>query len=194
MGQELRVARGTVLRISAATQLNPDVDSLTRLELVALGDVLESVPAVGRDRIAFDTTVIADRSQWIAVRSFGMREAPYHVTVAHSAPVYVIVDDEPTWKPAELPKILGDLRFQLSRMLNEEIPPIVNAGPEPWETRALMAEQWLLQRLLLKPRIDRAEAAYRRLIADFEAVYGPGSGTAGARPLVLQKVEEEHDH
>lgn len=194
MGQELRVARGTVLRISASTALNPDVDLLARLELVALGEVRESVAAAGRDRLALDTTLVADRSQWIAVRSFGGRAAPEHVTVAHSAPVYVVVDDEPTWNATELPKIVGDLRFQLSRLLNEEIPPIVNAGPETWETRAPMAEQWLKQRLLLKPRVDRAEAAYRKLIADFEAVHGPGSGTAGARPLVREKVEEEHDH
>jgi hypothetical protein len=194
MGQELHAGRGTALRISAVAELNPDVDALARLELVVLGDVLVSVPAEGRDRIAFDTTVVADRSQWIAVRSFGMRDSPDQVTVAHSAPVYVVVDDEPTWKRGELPQIVGDLRFQLSRMLNEEIPPIVNAGPEPWETRAPMAEQWLLQRLMLKPRIDRAEAAYRGLIADFEALYGPRSGTAGARPFVLEKIEEEHDH
>lgn len=194
MGRELRVPRGTVLDIAAVAELNPDIGSLSSLELVALGEVLERAPAAGRERIALETTVVADRSFWLAVRSFGARDRPGDSIVAHSAPVYVVVDGEPTWKPAELPMIVGDLRFQLRRMLNEEIPPIVNAGPETWETRVPMAEQWLLQRLLLRPRVDRAEAAYRQLIADFEAVYGAGSGTAGARPIVIEKVDEEHDH
>jgi hypothetical protein len=35
MGEELRVARGTKLDVGAAAQLNPDVDSLDRLELNA---------------------------------------------------------------------------------------------------------------------------------------------------------------
>jgi hypothetical protein len=194
MGEELRVPRGAVLDIAAATELNPDVDSLDRLELVVLGEVLDRETAAGRDRVVLERTLVADRSLWIAVRSFGGRQEPGNLTVAHSAPIYVVVDDEPTWSRAQLPAIVGDLRFQLSRMQNEEIPPIVDAGPEPWETRTLTAEQWLLQRPLLKPRIDRADAAYRQLIADFEKRYGPGSGTAGARPITREKVEEEHDH
>jgi hypothetical protein len=35
MGEALRVARGTKLDVGAAAQLNPDVDSLDRLELNA---------------------------------------------------------------------------------------------------------------------------------------------------------------
>jgi hypothetical protein len=194
MGEELRVARGAVLDIVAATELNPDVGALDRLELVALGEVIDSVSAAGRDRIVLEKTLVADRSMWMAVRSFGSRQRSGSLSVAHSAPIYVVVDDEPTWNRAQLPTIVGDLRFQLSRMLNEEIPPIVNAGPEPWETRALTAEHWLLQRPLLKPRIERADAAYQQLIADFEKIYGPGSGTTGARPIVREKVEEDHDH
>jgi hypothetical protein len=194
MGEELRVPRGAVLEIAAATELNPDIDSLDRLELVALGEVLHGEAAAGRDRIALAHTLVAERSFWLAARSFGSRDEPHDSTVAHSAPIYVVVDDEPTWSPAQLPTIVGELRFQLSRVLNEEIPPIVNAGPEPWETRTLTGEQWLLQRPLLKPRIERADAAYRQLIAEFETFHGAGSGAAGSLPIVREKVEEDHDH
>lgn len=122
------------------------------------------------------------------------RRGTNEITVAHSAPIYVVVDDEPTWNPDALPDIVGELRMQLRRMPHEEIPPIVDAGPETWETRALAAEQWLRQRPLLKPRLERAEAAYLELIAELERFHGAGSGAAGALAIEREKVEEEHDH
>ena len=35
---------------------------------------------------------------WLAVRAYGGHQEPQFTTIAHSAPVYVVVDDEPTWK------------------------------------------------------------------------------------------------
>jgi hypothetical protein len=57
-----------------------------------------------------------------------------------------------------------------------------------------LAEQWLLQRPLLKPRIERAEAAYRQLVVDFEKFNGSGSGKAPPRAVVNELEDEEHDH
>ena len=57
--------------------LNPDVDKLDRLELVALGDVIDSKVGRGtRSRRARTRRIVADRSMWIAVRSFGSRQEP----------------------------------------------------------------------------------------------------------------------
>jgi hypothetical protein len=194
MGEELRVKRGTTLEFVSETRLNPDVDRLDRLELVALGEVIDSKAANGSDRVALNKRIVADRSMWVAVRSFGSKQDPRNMTVAHSAPIYIVVDDEPTWSHAQLPAIVDDLQHQLHRMLGEQIPTIVNAGPEVWETRTLMAEQWLLQRPLLKPRIERAEAAYRQLVVDFEKFNGPGSAKAPPRAVVNELEDEEHDH
>jgi len=194
MGEELRVKRGTPLNFVLETKLNPDVDKLDRLELVALGNVIDTQSAKGSDRASIRKTLVADRSMWVAARSLGSKQEPRNMTVAHSAPIYIVVDDEPTWSRTELPAIVGDLRYQLSRMLGEEIPTIVNAGPEVWETRTLMSEQWLLQRPLLKPRIDLADAAYRQLVTDFEKFNGVGSGKAPPRPAHTEMADEEHDH
>jgi len=194
MGEELRVKKGTPLDFIVETRMNPDLDRLDSVELVALGEVIATQRNQGSDRISITQRLVADRSMWVAARSFGSSRDPNNMTVAHSAPIYIVVDDEPTWSRTQLPTIVGDLRYQLSRMLGEEIPPIVNAGPEVWETRTLLAEQWLLQRPLLKPRIEMADAAYRQLVAQFEKFNGPGSGKAPPRAVMREMADEEHDH
>ena len=98
MGDELRVARGTRLQVAAAAQLNPDIDALDRLELVVLGDVNAQEPARGQDRIQLKKELVADRSMWVAVRAIGRHQEAQFNTIAHSAPIYVVVDDQPTWK------------------------------------------------------------------------------------------------
>jgi hypothetical protein len=99
------------------------------------------------------------------------------MVIAHSTPIYVVVDDEPTWSRKALPGIIADMRGQLDRMLTEPIDPVT--GPEPWETRLMLTEQWVLQRPLLKPRVEAADAAYAKLLADFSRITGlPAASSA----------------
>jgi hypothetical protein len=171
MGEELRVKKGTKLDIVAGTQLNPDVDTLDRLELVILGDVDQTLPANGKDRISSRKQITAEHSMWVAVRSFGKRNAPQNMTIAHSTPIYVVVDDEPTWKRGAVPTIVAEFRGRLQQILTDPLDPTGNTGeasPEPGEsqfdTRRMLDEQWLLQRPLLKPRVDAADALYQQLL------------------------------
>ena len=161
IGEELRVKRGAKLSISAAARMNPDVDSLDRLELVVLGDVTETAAANGRDSVKLTKTLTADRSQWIAVRAHGSRQDPRNMTIAHSAPIYVVVDGEPTWNRDKAPAIVAELRKQLDAMLTE---PVQQFSTNPWETRILETEQWPLQRPMLKPQVARADAAYAKIL------------------------------
>jgi hypothetical protein len=181
MGEEIRVKRGAQINIVAETQLNPDVDKLDRLELVVLGDVNETKKGTG-DKATIKKTITADHSMWIAARSLGSKQDPNNMIIAHSAPIYVVVDDEPTWNRAQLPNIIADMRGQLSRMLTEQIEPVT--GPEPWETRLMLTEQWVLQRPLLKPRVEAADAAYAKLLADmgkYAAAAPTKPSTSGGR-------------
>jgi len=173
MGEELRVKKGTKLDIVAATQLNPDADSLDRMELVILGDVAETVPSQGKDRIALRKQMTAEHSMWVALRSFGGRQADSNTTIAHSAPIYVVVDDEPTWKREAVPAIVAEIRDRLQKILSDPLDPTGNIGeastqPDQtqFDTRRMLDEQWLLQRPLLKPRVDAADALYQKLLDD----------------------------
>lgn len=98
MGDEIHVARGTQLDIAAKAQLNPDVDKLERLELVILGDVVATEAAHGHDHVQLDSHLTADHSMWIAVRAYGGRHEEWNMTAAHSAPIYVVVDEQPIFE------------------------------------------------------------------------------------------------
>ncbi len=181
IGSELRVKRGAKLDIAAAAKLNPDVDTLDRLELVVLGDVNETKSAEGKDRVQLRKQLTADHSMWIAVRALGGRQGPSGTTIGHTAPIYVIVDDEPAWNREKVPQIIGELRAQLERMRTEPYETPIT-GNESWENREVQTAQWRLQRPLLKPRIDIADAAYAKLLAHWSEVTGtPVPATAGTK-------------
>ena len=166
MGEEIHVKRGTRLDIVASAQLNPDLDKLDRMELVVLGDVAATESAQGKDKVAMKTQLVADRSMWVAVRAYGGRHDPRNMTVAHTTPVYVVVDDEPTWKAEAVPTLVAELRGRVQRILTDPIDTPI-AGNEPWETRLTLADQWLLQQPMLKARVDAADALYKQLLDRF---------------------------
>jgi hypothetical protein len=180
MGRELRVPRGTPLEVLADVRLNPDVDALDRLELVVLGDVTDTVAANGADTAELRKTITAEHSMWIAVRAYGSRQDPRNTTIAHSAPVYVIVDDEPTWKRDAVPEIVAELRGRLQRILTDPHDTPIS-GNEPWETRLTLVDQWLLQQPLLRPRVDAADALYQKLLDDWSAFTNAPTAAVGVR-------------
>ena len=106
MGQELEVDAGTRVEVIAEARLSPDVDRLDRLELVVLGEVVAAEPARGRDRITLRTQITVDESQWLAARAYGERESRGAVTVAHTTPVYIVVDGVPTWNADAVPQLV----------------------------------------------------------------------------------------
>ena len=116
---------------------------------------------------------------WVAVRAYGGKQDPRNMTIAHSAPIYIVVDEEPTWKREAVPEIVASLRGQLKTMLTEPYETPIT-GNEAWENREVLTEQWRKQRPLLKPRIDMADAEYEKLLDRFNQVTGasPTSATS----------------
>ena len=162
MGSELRVERGESLEIVAEASLNPDIDRLNRLELIVHGEVVATEAAAGSDRIRLETRIEAGESLWVAVRAFGDRDGERDMTVAHSAPVFVVVKDEPWWKLEAVPELVARHRAKLQELLTEPIQP---AGDlEYWETARLLEEEWEQQRLRLEPRVREADARYQALL------------------------------
>ena len=177
MGDELRVARGTPLAIEASARLNPEFDRLDRLELVVLGDVAAMAAADGTDAVALSHRMAAEGSLWIAVRAWGGRQEPREMTVAHSAPIYVEVGDEPTWKREAVPELVAHHRAQLQALLSTPIDP--QQDLETWETAATLVERWREQRSRLEPRVAEADRRYRELLEQFRR---SGSGADAGRP------------
>ncbi len=175
MGGELRVARGTPLAIEASARLNPELDRLDRLELVVFGDVAVTETAGGTDSAALSHRMTAEGSLWIAVRAWGGRQGPRDVTVAHSAPIYVVVEDEPTWKREAVPELVAYHRAQLQALLSTPIDP--QQDLETWETATTLVERWREQRARLEPRVAEADQRYRDLLERFwRSGSGPDAG------------------
>jgi hypothetical protein len=162
MGDEIHVARGSPLEIAASARLNPDVDRLDRLELVVLGSVAKSESAQGRDRVQLNAHLRADHSMWIAVRAYGGRQEEWNMTAAHSAPIYVVVDGEPSWNREQVPQIVARERGLLQELLTAPLVPTEDL--EAFATSKLLIEQWPRQRRLLEPRVRKADAFYRDLL------------------------------
>ena len=127
-----------------------------------LGDVNATVPAEGKDRLTFRQELKADRSMWIAVRALGARQDPRNMVVAHSAPIYVVVDGEPSWKADSVSELVAYQRTQLQELLTAPIEP--SDDLEPWETRDLLLSEWDGQRDRLRPTVDQANALYDKLL------------------------------
>jgi hypothetical protein len=172
-GSELRVARGTKLTVAASAALNPDLDALDRLELVVLGDVAATEEARGRDRLSLAQEIVADRSLWVAVRAFGRHQETANNTIGHSAPIYVVVDDEPTWKREAVPALVARQREKLALMRASNATNVDPMGDlEAWETKEKIVAEWQRQLPLLEPRIAAADARYAELLERWAALNG----------------------
>ncbi len=167
MGDELHVARGSSIEIAADAKLNPDIDRLNRLELVVLGDIAETEPSGGRDRIEMKKMLRVDHSMWIAVRAYGERSEPRNTTIAHSAPVYIVVDDQPFWKVSAVPDLIRRQRETLSDILNG--PLIPDEDLEEFQTHDLLLQEWPKQREMIRSRVSEADSIYERMLRRAQA-------------------------
>lgn len=156
MGAQLDVEAGARVPVVAEARLNPDVDALDRLELVVAGEVVATERARGRSRVELRTEVAVEESAWLAVRAYGGRESRRRTVVAHSAPVYLVVDGRPTWTRDAVPDLVRRYQGELDEMMSEPLDP--DEDLEPWETREILPVEWERQRELLQDRVEHARA------------------------------------
>jgi hypothetical protein len=99
---------------------------------------------------------------WVAVRAYGSHQEAQFTTIAHSAPVYVVVGDEPTWKADAVEQLVAIQRGHLNDLLRE--PVNADGDLEFFETRDTIVEQWHRQLPTLTPRVKEADARYAALL------------------------------
>jgi hypothetical protein len=174
------VPKGARLQVAASARLNPDIDALGRLDLIAQGDVVGTERANGSDKIELRKELTADHSMWIAVRATGAREVAAQGpiqelgAIAHSAPIYVVVDGQPFWKTEAVPELVRTERQILQDLVNGPVDPMGDL--EAWETVNVLAPQWERQRYLLRARVQEADSKYQDIL----------KRATGARPSAAQ--------
>ena len=128
-----------------------------------------TVEAGGGD-LALEATLTASDSLWLAVRARG--ETPDGIELlAHSAPVYLVVEGRPFWKPAAVPGIVQRQLHQLHLLDHKHLP--MSNCVEAWAVWEAEADGWARQRPLLEGRVAAARARYQELLDRLEAPAAP---------------------
>jgi hypothetical protein len=144
-GDEVKVRRNATVRIHARAWAPAEIGTPEKLELIAQGRVLRTVEG-GKPELKLDYDLRAEASQWIAARVSSSNGA-----LAHTSPIYMIVDGRPFVDRASLPAVvqkrLKTLDFIEGRLGEEKFV----REYAPGEVEAL------------RQRVEDARARYKKL-------------------------------
>lgn len=168
MGDTVRIAPGGELMISSRARMNPGLDRLDRLELVAHGEVVASVNSTpGTEELTLSHRLNPGEGLWLAIRAKGKG-----IGVAHSAPVYVEVGGKPdTFSREAVPALVDGYIGVIDEAMRAE--PQEFEDLEHWDTGSDIARQWAAQLPALREHAEQAKARLLEIRAAAVAV--PGS-------------------
>jgi len=101
-GSELICSKNKITRLSVKAISHPSIGELDRIALFNNdGVVVQELNTNFSDSICIELDHILIKSQWIAAMAICKNGA-----VAHTTPIYFIVDGNPTWDAAKAPGII----------------------------------------------------------------------------------------
>lgn len=157
MGATLSAQPGDRITIRANARLNPDLEALDRLELIIHGDVVQTAKADGSsDTLSLSHELMLHRGVWIAARAYGVDQA-----AAHTAPIYVQIDDQSFWCIEKVSEIAAAMRARLMELAT--LTPTLSEELEPWELGDTLAAMWRDQRAHIQQRTQKALSVYQSL-------------------------------
>ena len=159
LGDTVAARQGESLNVTARARVNPDIDSLDRVELVIHGAVVATVATErGSDSLALNHSLAADQSCWVALRAYGKNGG-----LAHSAPIYVSVDGVEDFRnKAVVPALVEKYRNRIATLL--ATVPQAHDDLERWETAHLMESTWKAQLPALRARAEQVLERYDELL------------------------------
>jgi hypothetical protein len=156
-GTDLALAAGDEIVVEAHASLNPDIESIDRLELVVQGDVVATASDVSDDnRLSLFWTAKVLEGTWLAVRAYGTDQA-----VAHTAPVYVTTGGG-FEKWSDVPALARGMMAKLDEFATAEADSTQEL--EAWSVGEPLERMLMEQRVAILERADEARAVYARLI------------------------------
>jgi len=157
MGSSLDLKTGDLLSIEASAALNPDIESLDRIELVIHGNVVATEEIVSAENtLTLNYSMTADDGAWLAVRAYGVEQ-----TVAHSAPIYVTTGGGFENRDAvpELAKRMMDILSEF-----DTVEADTTLELESWSVGEPLTAMLAAQRAAIMDRADAARAVYARML------------------------------
>jgi hypothetical protein len=158
MGSTVEVNPGDELSIVASVASSPTGERLDRLELVVHGEVVALASDVGADNsLSLDYTLAADSGVWIAARAFGIDQAK-----AHTAPIYVVVDERGFLKQRAVNAIIARMLERLDEFDSVQVD--VGSELETWSVGEPLTNMFDAQRARILHRVDQARRVYAGLL------------------------------
>lgn len=155
-GTELHLKRGDKVTIRAAASQNTDYDTLERLEIVVNGEVVARTTELSGDGLHIAHELHLEHGMWVAVRAYGR-----DYTKAHSAPVYIVADGDPSWRRQDVPALVAKMREAIRALLAAPSNALLDL--EYWQTHGKFSEEWKRQLPQLKLRVEAADKFYADL-------------------------------
>lgn len=158
MGTTIGVQPGSDLHVSATTAANPDIERLERLELVVHGEVVFVADDVSPENsISLQHNLVAENGMWIAARAYGTDQA-----VAHTAPVYVVVNERGFQKIDAVPDLVARMLARLDEFDSVQVD--VDSELETWSVKEPLTEMFNTQREKILQRVDEARRIYAAML------------------------------
>ena len=158
MGSTIGLNPGDGIVISTSVSSNLDAERLDRLEIVVHGEVVAVTDDVSRDNsIALEHSSVADGGMWIAARAYGKQQA-----VAHTAPVYVVVNDRGFIKSDAVADIIGRMLLRLDEFDTVQVD--VGRELETWSVGEPLTKMFAGQRFKILQRVDDARRIYAAML------------------------------
>lgn len=126
-GAEIKAARGDRLKVTVRARTHQAVSELDRVTIVNSDGIVKEIArstgmpapsADGPQAVTLEADIPVERSGWITASAVGTNGA-----LAHTSPVYVVVDGRPTWSPRLGPAIIERQLAAIGRMEQEFAGP-----------------------------------------------------------------------
>lgn len=158
MGSTIDSNPGDELVVSALVALNMDSEQLDRLELVVHGEVVAVADDLSQDNsLSLEYSLTADAGMWIAARAYGRDQA-----VAHTAPVYVVVNDRGFMKSNAVADIIGRMLTRLDEYDTLQVD--LDSELETWSVGEPLTKMLDDQRAKILQRADEARRIYAAML------------------------------
>ena len=124
----------------------------TNSEVVAVADDVSR-----ENSVTLEHSSVADGGMWIAARAYGKQQA-----VAHTAPVYVVVNDRGFIKSDAVADIIGRMLPRLDEFDTVQVD--VDSELETWSVGEPLTAMFGDQRLKILQRVDDARRFYAAML------------------------------
>ncbi|MBB6462539.1 CehA/McbA family metallohydrolase [Flammeovirga kamogawensis] len=167
IGSTVQVKKGETIQIKAKGYIVPSWDLLKYASIIVNGDVVKEVKLEkGQKEIEIDLELPMNESAWIAVKVHGEKahdivfQSDFTKRIqAHTSPIYIEVDGQPTWSKEKAPEIIDRL---IERMEVVKEMKYQRNDNEAWESPDRTAEMLEAFRPYLRTWIDQTSEFYEK--------------------------------